>query len=453
MCIDPSNPAHITVFQYGSGLRDSTNSGTSWGGLSSSYTLTATDAPYLATGAIGGASNFSNAISWAVANPANTEIICQGWQTPVRTTYPITSPQAFTTRAVGIEQMASNGVVCLQNNSNPVLMQQDWGTTISPGPNSPPTTQGWNAGTSLSATWCVDWSPGSGVVPGLSSYNFGSAIYAKSSNDGSSWSSMNSPASAGDPYGGIAVASATNFVQMGQNDLYRTTDGGVNWTTIVNPGGVSIASGTGWALSGVFKRRVIAADRVNASTFYAFNIIYGLFRSTDGGVNWTQYNDYAGSSSPATMDPSSAYGSMKSVIGNAGHLFFSAFGGSGGAYSGPNTASRFWRSTNGGQTWSIVGPTSTSVDGAIVEVWSFDTGAIAPGQSYPAIYIHGWVRISGTYTQGVFRSIDNGSSWTQLTGPYPDGWCDFNIDLSADKLIYGRFYMAKAGSSFSVGQY
>ena len=50
---------------------------------------------------------------------------------------------------------------------------------------------------------------------------------------------------------------------------------------------------------------------------------------------------------------------------------------------------------------------------------AFGFGAAAPGQSYPAIYIAGWV--NNVY--GIWQSINDAQSWTQI-GTYPDNSLD-----------------------------
>ena len=206
---------------------------------------------------------------------------------------------------------------------------------------------------------------------------------------------------------------------------------------------------TGWGDLGAFApRRIVAADRVTANTFYMWNYIYGFFASSDSRTTWTNYNNYGGASTPATMDPTSAYAYLKSVPSNAGHLFFSRYSGSGGSYTTPNTASRFWRSTDGGQTWAIVGPSSSSSVGAIVEVWAFGFGAAAPGQTYPAVYIYGWMYNGSAYVQALYSSLDNCVTWAKIGEQYPDGWTDWVKDLTGDMSNYGWVYIAKSGSNF-----
>ena len=93
---------------------------------------------------------------------------------------------------------------------------------------------------------------------------------------------------------------------------------------------------------------------------------------------------------------------LQSVPGEAGNLFFT-----GGPQSG-FASEKFYQSINQGAAWTAV-PNVTEVD-------CFGFGAPAPGQSYPSIYIVGFV--NNVY--GIWQSINDAQSWTQI-GTYPTG--------------------------------
>src|SRR4029079_4642115 len=116
----------------------------------------------------------------------------------------------------------------------------------------------------------------------------------------------------------------------------------------------------------------------------------------------------------ANLFPSSGFNArLKSVSGNAGHLFFAA--GPQGAGGSPHPApTRLYRSKNGGASWTEI-PN-------VAEPIAIDLGAIAPGRSYPTLYMVGWVRNE----YGVWRSIDadeSRPSWTKVAS-YPLGSMD-----------------------------
>ena len=92
--------------------------------------------------------------------------------------------------------------------------------------------------------------------------------------------------------------------------------------------------------------------------------------------------------------------------------------------------------TNGGATWTAI-PN-------VLEVNCFGFGAPAPGQSYPSIYIVGWV--NGVY--GVWQSTNDAQSWTQI-GKYPLNSLDEIKTISGDPNTYGLVYVGFAGNGYA----
>src|SRR5262249_19862891 len=118
--------------------------------------------------------------------------------------------------------------------------------------------------------------------------------------------------------------------------------------------------------------------------------------------------------------------------GEASNLFFT-----GGPLAGSQPVNEgFYRSTNGGATWTAVANVS--------EVMCFGFGAPAPGQSYPSIYIVGWV--NNVY--GIWQSTNDAQSWTQI-GTYPQGDLDQIKTISGDPNVYGQVYVGFAGSGYA----
>ena len=72
-------------------------------------------------------------------------------------------------------------------------------------------------------------------------------------------------------------------------------------------------------------------------------------------------------------------------------------------------------------------------------------GAAAPGESYPAIYMVGWV--NSVY--GVWQSINEAQSWTQI-GTFPDGSLDQIKTISGDPNVFGQVYVGFCGSGYAV---
>ena len=163
-----------------------------------------------------------------------------------------------------------------------------------------------------------------------------------------------------------------------------------------------------------------------ANTFYLYDAGHGVYETTNGGATWTQV--FNGSISAA----SNFNAELESVPGEAGNLFFT-----GGPQGGSQpVAEGFYQSTNGGATWTAV-PN-------VLEVNCFGFGAAAPGQSYPSMYIVGWV--NNVY--GVWESTNDAKSWTQL-GTYPLNSLDHITTISGDPNIYGQVYVGFQGSGYA----
>ena len=172
----------------------------------------------------------------------------------------------------------------------------------------------------------------------------------------------------------------------------------------------------------------MTADRVLANTFYLYDPGKGVFETTNGGASWTDVH-------PGYIEANSSMAGFNSTImsvpGEASNLFYT-----GGSQSGATPTSPvnegFYRSTDGGTTWSAVATSSTS-----------RPSVSAPrrrGKAIQPIYIVGYV--NNVY--GVWQSINNAQSWTNI-GTYPNGELDSISTISGDPNTYGTVYVGFGG--------
>ena len=256
--------------------------------------------------------------------------------------------------------------------------------------------------------------------------NWGTESSGYSTDGGQTWKVFPSfPAGAASSFigGTIAASTPTDIVwaPAGGVQPYYTLNGGTSWNPITLPG-ITSWSAFDWSYN--FDTRTVTADRVLPNTFYLYYAGQGVFETTNGGVTWTKV--FSGQ-----ISQNSQYNAtLASVPGQAGNLFFTG---------GPQSnmpSEQFYRSTDGGATWTAI-PNVTEVN-------CFGFGAAAPGQSYPSIYIAGWV--NNVY--GIWQSDNNAQSWTQI-GTYPNGNLDLIQTISGDPNTYGQVYVGFSGSGYA----
>jgi photosystem II stability/assembly factor-like uncharacterized protein len=238
------------------------------------------------------------------------------------------------------------------------------------------------------------------------------------------------PPIAGKIGGGMAVSTPRNIVWAPSNNStpYYTVDGGATWVQAPIPG-ISQEEESGWGFAYYLNRHIVAADRVRRGTFYAYNSLKGLYRSSDGGATWELLY-------PREIAPFSSYNAtLKAVPGQSGHLFFTS-GPQGDSRTVHPAPSSFMRSTDGGATWRAV-PN-------VFEVRAFGFGK--PLDGYPTIFIAGWVK--GAY--GIWRSADSAASWTRIA-EFPLGSVDDVKTIDGDKNTPNLVYLGFSGSGYAYG--
>ena len=201
-------------------------------------------------------------------------------------------------------------------------------------------------------------------------------------------------------YGKIALSADGNTTLHcpgGDSTIYYSTNNGANWTS------------TGVTVPNAYP----IADLVNANKFYIYNPRNGqLLVSTNKGVSFS-----ASSSNPGTGGSSRAM----VVPGNEGHVWIALAGG-------------LTYTTNGGTSWTTV-PNVTYCK-------AVGFGKAATGATYPAVYI--WGTVSGI--KGLFRSTDQGASWTRINDDAHEyGGVGNGNFVIGDMNVYGRAYMGTVG--------
>jgi photosystem II stability/assembly factor-like uncharacterized protein len=196
------------------------------------------------------------------------------------------------------------------------------------------------------------------------------------------------------------------YLGSAEGGVWKTTDGGKNWTPLTDQQ-PSLAIGS------------LAIDPSSPQTIYAgtgeedfaLDTYYGagILKSTDGGITWTQLAaPFAGATGSFSPDCGGAtIGALTIDPINSQVLLAGAF------FPCSSIAqSGIYRSTNGGVSWSEVLP-----DGAGTAVMFDPTGATA----YAAL---GTPQTVSGGKNGIYKSTDGGQSWT---GPLSGGLPTSNV--------------------------
>jgi hypothetical protein len=257
--------------------------------------------------------------------------------------------------------------------------------------------------------------------------------YSSYSNDGgNTWTEFaGKPAANKDTPTGLAVSATdpNNIVvyDASKNNAYVTANGGGSWT--------SKSLGTPFIASWGPGDNAIAADRVDAGTFYVYNwsddANGGIWNSTDGGNTWNHVHQssYGGGNS---LYPT-CYGDIEATPTRAGHVWFC------GGIVGDNSTHGLYRSTDYGATWTLVPGTDFAL--------SVGFGKADDGATYPTIFYYG--KLDGV--DGVWRSTDECQTWAKVCTGGPLGIYSGSMVAMGDPDQFGKVAFAIDGKGFAYG--
>jgi hypothetical protein len=452
---DPASSTSATqrviVSGYAGDLAQTTNGGTSWTPAQSLlFNQVATDIPWLQTNelsmSMNGCMKFDPSQSNALYFPEGVGI----WVGNPPTIGGVGSwgSWTWTSQTAGIESLESTHIITPPGGNNVGIISWDRNWFSLPNTGSAaafPSTYGtWpgnrlNNNFSQSVIWHgfgADWAGQSPSTVAIFCGGSGQSTAGQQVGPGVSttygappvtgWSFFaNQPPGlvTGSGSASIAVSTSTSMMAVA-NGLYATTDGGATAWVNRTPGGSS------WTNGFAQIAQVLAADKVTAN-YYVGSSGLNIYYSSNTGSSWT------------TVTPGFSIGSatggvtLKAIPNNAGH-FFITFGSSFGATV--DNSNKFYRSSNGGQTWADVSQGAYTVR----EVWVWGYGA-PNGGSYPTIFIYGYVNS----VLGIWHSTDNCVSWQQI-GDAQCGGMTFNIPncMSGDMNKAGACYVGFIGTGY-----
>jgi len=205
--------------------------------------------------------------------------------------------------------------------------------------------------------------------------------------------------------GNNAYAALGSIIGNANNGVYKSTDGGANWARADAAGATKLPTTD-------VGRIALAIAPSSPLTLYAgiqnsgtnFGDLLGLFKSVDGGVNWTQVT-----TNPDYCTPQCWYDNVIRVAPtNASAVYL-------GGSAGPGNLTSLFRSLDGGTTWTNI---TSGANGVILHV---DHHALA---------------FSGDSTK--FFAGNDGGVWstTDMTGASVN-WTNLNNTLSITQFYGG----------------
>lgn len=228
----------------------------------------------------------------------------------------------------------------------------------------------------------------------------------------------------------------SNGIAVG-SDIYRTSDAGLSWTASASPNGnhydLEILDSTTCLVSGYPVGLIKSTDRGTTFTVLVNqnpNEVYGLLSFIDENVGYTC--GYGGGSSIHTLkttDGGNTWSTLvdSSQVANPTVMEAMSFvsentGFKGGWYNG-----HLQKSVDGGNHWSFVN-IADSIQ--YIQILDFHIEADQPG----AYYASGW------YGE-IVKSTDGGDNWFEL-----------NSDLSTTTSLYGIYFIDEQ-TGWAVGAY
>lgn len=268
----------------------------------------------------------------------------------------------------------------------------------------------------------------------LTVYAGGLSHVRKTTDGGSTWVSKSAGLPSGRDVQAIAVhptTPSTLFAGVETSGVYRSTDGGDNWTSLGPTVGTSHLS--------VF---ALAIDPANPDTIHAAGIVsggVGVYSSTNGGSSWTATplalgawalavaplsptRLFAGTSEGAWASSNAGASWSAANTGLANRAIRSLATGTGGRVYAGGTTGKVFRSDNGGANW-LPGVQVVVPD----QIYS-----LAVDPSNPEIVYAGSMGLGG-----VRKSLDGGVSWSHLaTGTAPITGYSLAVDPTNPSIVY-----------------
>jgi hypothetical protein len=384
-------------------LTDTANGTTTWNDVGAIATRNSSLSPWVNFGSsTPGVGNWMTAV---VIDPFNQNHAMYGtggtvWTTSNLENADTNTATSWTIGAKGIEETVANAL--MSPSTGPPLVSGVWdlGGFVHTSLTSSPA-GGMSENPLLNKGSGLDYAKSSAATLVRVGYASAAPFGAYSTNSGSTWTPFGSAAGSTAGGGTVAISASGGTILWSPSDVAPSysTNHGSSWTSLAGtlPVGVQVLS-----------------DSHSSSIFYALSSAGVLYASSNGGVSW-----YTANASVAKS------GKLAASLTTQGDIWL---------YSG----SGLWHSTNSGTGWSQV------ASGNVTAVTSMGLGK-ASGTGYAAMYM------IGTYNgvTAIFRSTNEGVSWTQINGAATQ-WGATQL-ITGDPKTFGTVYIGTGGRGIIYG--
>ncbi len=220
---------------------------------------------------------------------------------------------------------------------------------------------------------------------------------------------------------GIPGDPMTYYVGAASGGIWKSTDGGLQWKPVFDKERVHSIGALALAPS---EPEIVYAGTGESFIRSNVSIGRGVWRSTDGGETWTHLGlENTGRISRIVVHPTNPEVAYVAALGHG--------------YT-PQKERGIYKTTDGGVTWKQVLHVDTGTGASDLVMDPFNPRILFAGMW--SLEIRPWTRKSGGPGGGIYKSVDGGETWNKLGGNgLPEGEVG-KIALAMTAAQQGRLY-------------